>query len=63
MARFRPDLARTCVPGASMLPAADLLIWRTFKSSIHTIAWFLLIVVEALCRWSRRALTMRAWIF
>jgi hypothetical protein len=32
------------------VPAADLDMFRTCKSSIHTIAWFWLIVVEHLCR-------------
>src|SRR5437868_13495819 len=59
---FRPDLARTCFPGVSMEPAADLDMFRTCKSSIHTIAWFWLIAVEVLCRKSRRALPIRAWI-
>jgi hypothetical protein len=53
---FRPDLARTFLPGASMLPAADPDILRTFKSSIHTRAWFLLIAVEALCQGMRDAI-------
>jgi len=43
----------------SSLPAADLDRFRTGKSSTHTIAWFLLIVVVALCRKSRRALPIR----
>ncbi|MNT73612.1 hypothetical protein D3C72_2123380 [compost metagenome] len=47
---FRPDLARTFAPGHSLVPAADLDMFRTCKSSIQTIAWFLLIVVVALCR-------------
>jgi hypothetical protein len=38
------------LPGASLEPAADLDIFRTRKSSIHTIAWFWLIAVEVLCR-------------
>ena len=49
-------------PGCSVEPAVDLDMFFTFKSSkssIHTIAWFLLIVV--LCRTSRRPLRIRAW--
>lgn len=60
---FRPDLVFTFFPSASLLPAADLDIFRTCKSSIHTIAWFWLIVVEHLCRKSRRTLAMRVWSF
>src|SRR5690625_3376005 len=56
---FRPDLARTFRPGCSVVPAADLDMFRTCKSSIHTIAWFWLIAVEVLCRKSGRALPMR----
>src|SRR5690625_7611510 len=56
---FRPDLARTFRPGCSVVPAADLDMFRTCKSSIHTIAWFWLIAVEVLCRKSRRALPIR----
>jgi len=37
-----------------LLPFADLLIFETFRSSIHTSAWFLLIAVEVLWRKSRR---------
>src|SRR6202041_2380331 len=48
--RFRPDLARTLLPGLCMLPAAELDRLLTPRSSTHTIAWFLLIAVEALCR-------------
>ena len=59
---FRPDLARTCLPGFSVVPAADLDMLRTCKSSRHTIAWFWLIVVVALCRKSRRALPMQEWM-
>ena len=45
-AGFGPNvLARLLV-----VPAADLDMFRTRKSSIHTIAWFWLIVVVALCR-------------
>ena len=50
MALFRPDWARTFFPGLSVLPAADLDMFFTCKSSIHTIAWFWLIAVEVLCR-------------
>src|SRR5690625_7939324 len=56
---FRPDLARTFRPGCSVVPAADLDMFRTCKSSIHTIAWFLLIAVEVMCRKSRRVLPIR----
>ena len=59
---FRPDLARTFLPGFSVVPAADWDIFRTCRSSRHTIAWFWLICVEALCRKSRRALPIRVWI-
>src|SRR5580692_7241807 len=59
---FRPDLARTFLPGFSALPLADRDIFFTCKSSIHTIAWFLLIVVVALCRKSRRQSPIRMWI-
>src|SRR5690606_39758241 len=38
MALFRPDLARTCFPGCSGGPAADLDMFRTCKTSIHTTA-------------------------
>src|ERR1700689_3023350 len=62
MALFSPDLARTFLPGASALPLLDLDMFPTCRSSIHTIAWFWLIVVVALCRKSRRALPIRAWI-
>src|SRR5574343_306712 len=62
MALFRPDLARTFLPGLSVVPDADLDMLRTCKSSMHTIAWFWLIVVEVLCRKSRRALPMREWM-
>ena len=44
----------------SVVPAADLVMFRTCKSSIHTIAWFWLIAVEVLCRKSRRALPIRS---
>jgi hypothetical protein len=33
-----------------MVPAADADMFRTCRSSMHTIAWFWQIVVEALCR-------------
>src|SRR5690606_39731151 len=62
MALFRPDLARTCFPGCSVVPAADLDMFRTCKSSILTIAWFWLIAAEVLCRKSRRALPIRKWL-
>src|SRR5690554_4645190 len=39
-----------------VLPAVDPDMFRTCKSSIHTIAWFWLIVVLVLCRKSRRVL-------
>jgi hypothetical protein len=58
MALFNADLARTFFPGASAVPAANLDIFRTRKSSMHTIAWLLLIAVETLCRKSRRALAI-----
>ena len=35
---------------------------RTCKSSTAIIAWFLLIVLDALCRKSERAFAMRAWM-
>jgi hypothetical protein len=44
------SLSPNVLAGASMLPAADLDMFRTCKSSMHTIAWFLLTVVEVLCR-------------
>jgi hypothetical protein len=37
-------------PGLCMLPAAELVMLLTRRSSTHTLAWFLLIAVEALCR-------------
>ena len=37
---FKPDLARTFLPACSVVPAADLDMFLTCKSSIHTIAWF-----------------------
>jgi hypothetical protein len=39
--------------GCSTVPAADRDIWPTCKSSMITIAWFLVMVVEVLCRKSR----------
>ncbi len=56
---FKPDLARTFLPSASAVPAADFDIFRTRKSSIPTIAWFLQTADEILCRKSRQALAMR----
>ncbi|KDR40818.1 membrane protein [Caballeronia glathei] len=47
---FRPGLDRTFLPGALVLPAADRDMFLTCRSSIHTIVWFWLIVVVALCR-------------
>ena len=61
MDRFKPDLARTLIPGASLVPAAARDILATFKSSRHTLAWFLLRVVVSLCRESRRAWLIRTW--
>jgi hypothetical protein len=51
MALLRPDLALTFLPGISVVPDADLDRFRTCKSSIHTTAWFWLIVVVALCKY------------
>src|ERR1700722_12039924 len=59
---FRPDLARTFLPGFSALPFADRDMLFTCRSSTTTIAWLLLMAVEALCRKSRRALAMRRWM-
>src|ERR1700692_1142300 len=57
-ALFKPFFCATFLPGASSVPDADFDMLRTCKSSIHTIAWFLLICVEALCRKSFRAFAM-----
>ncbi len=57
---FSPDLALTFLPGDFLVPDADFDMFLTCKSSIHTIAWFWLIVV--LYRKSRRALPIREWI-
>src|SRR6185312_7846563 len=62
IALFRPDFARTLRPGASAQPFAEMLMLRTCKSSTAIIAWFLLIVFDALCRKSARTFAMRAWI-
>ena len=62
---FGPDLARTFLPGSSNVPEAERDIFRTFKSSITTRAWFLLIIVVVLCRKSLRTLAIvrcRRWI-
>lgn len=56
---FRPDLACAFLRECSVLPAADRDRFRAGKPSIHTIAWFWLMTVMALCRKSRRALLMR----
>ena len=48
MALLSPDFALTCVPGCSLVPCADFVMFATCKSSTHTNAWFLLIVVEVL---------------
>src|SRR5574344_802263 len=58
MALFKPDLACTFRPGASTVPEAERDIFRTFKSSMTTTAWFLLIAVEVLCRKSARILAI-----
>jgi hypothetical protein len=59
---FKPDLARTFLPGSSSVPAADLDIFLICNSSTHTIAWFLLISVLSLCKKSLRTSAILEWI-
>ena len=62
---FNPAFTRTFFPGWSSVPEAERDIFCTFKSSITTRAWFLLIDVVALCRKSLRTLAIlrcRRWI-
>jgi hypothetical protein len=47
---FNPLFCFTFLPGLSIEPFADLLIFFTFKSSRTTTAWFLLIDSELLCK-------------
>ena len=42
-------LALTFIPGLSLVPDAEPDMFLTCKSSIHTIAWFWLMVVLILC--------------
>lgn len=60
---LRPDLAATFRPGASLVPDADLDMFRTCKFSTQTAAWFLLIVVEVFCKKSRRVLLILVCTF
>ena len=62
MALFSPDLALTLLPGSSAVPLADRPMLLTCKSSMHTIAWFWLMVVVALCRKSFRQWAMRVTV-
>jgi hypothetical protein len=47
--RLSPDFARRFFPGLAFVPAADADMFLTCKSSTQTIAWFLLMLLEALC--------------
>ncbi len=49
MVLFSPVLARTFFPGLSLVPDADLDMFRIDKSSIQTIAWLWLMAVLTLC--------------
>ena len=62
MALFRPDLARTCFPGCSVVPAADLDMFRTCKSSIHPIAWFWLIALLNFTRLIKGPFLKKIWL-
>jgi hypothetical protein len=48
--RLSPAFARTFLPGCSNVRLADRDMFFPCKSSTTTIAWFLLMVVEVLCR-------------
>ena len=59
IARLGPVFCFTFLPGCSTVPAADRDICLPAGFSTTTIAWFLLMMVERLCRKSSRALAMR----
>ena len=59
--RFNPDFAFTLYPGFIFVPFALFVMFTIFKSSTHTIAWFLLISVLSLCKWSFRMFAFLWW--
>ena len=61
MARFRPALARTRLPGASTVPAAEAVMFFTARSSMAMSALQRTSSVVRWCRKSLRIAAMRLW--